>query len=175
MIKLNASSSLSAARGGLASALVLAALLSPARAHAAEDHSGWSWNFTPVLIAPKGDHRLGGGLDPEVQYTLDQGAARLSAGLRIGGYYANDLFGVTTMPTLRLSVPVGPVEPYVSFGMGYGWLPDAGQEGVATMSRLGVIFRFSDSLALGVEGTLQNIAGTDFRFPSIGSMISFDL
>jgi hypothetical protein len=176
MIHVNASRSLTtAARRGIASALTLAALSTSTGVHAAENHSGWSWNFTPVLIAPKGDHRVGGGLDPEVQYTLDQGAARVSAGLRIGGYYANDLFGVTTMPTLRLIVPVGPVEPYVSFGMGYGWLPDAGKEGVATMSRLGVIFRFSESLALGVEGTLQNIAGTDFRFPSIGSMISFDL
>ena len=157
------------------SILTLALVLLPEVAVAAESHSGWSTNFTPVLIAPKGDQDLGGGLDPEVKYTLDQGAARLSAGLRIGGYYARDLFGVTAMPTLRLTVPVGPVEPYASFGINYGWLPDEGEEGVATMSRLGIVFRFSDSLALGVEGTLQQIDGTEFRFPSIGSMISFEL
>lgn len=159
----------------LAPALALALLGAPGVAHAAEDRSGWSWNFTPVLIPPKGDDRLGGGVDPEVQYTLDQGSARLSAGLRIGGYYAKNLFGVTSMPTLRLTVPVGPVEPYVAFGMGYGWIPEADAEGVATMSRLGVVFRFSEDLAIGVEGTLQNIEGTEFRFPSLGSMVSFDL
>lgn len=150
-------------------------LLVPDAAAAAESYAGWSSNFTPVLIAPKGGSDLGGGVDPEVKYTLDSGAARWSAGLRVGGYYAYDLFGVTMMPTLRMTVPVGPVEPYVSFGMGYGWLPDAGQEGVATMSRLGVVFRFNEDLALGLEGTLQQIDETAFRFPSIGSMISFDL
>jgi hypothetical protein len=163
------------ARRALTSALALAALLSPAAASAAEDHSGWSWNFTPVLILPKGDHHLGGGVDPELQYTLDQGLVRWSAGFRIGGYYAYDMLGVTTMPTGRVSVPLGPVEPYASFGMGYGWLPQAGERGVATLSRLGIIFHFSDRLAVGVEGSLQNIYGTDFHFPSLGSMVSFDL
>ena len=110
-----------------------------------------------------------------MEYTVDQGAVRWSAGFRVGGYYAYDMLGVTTMPTLRASVPLGPVEPYASFGVGYGWLPKVGEQGVATLSRLGVIFHFSDRLALGVEGSLQNIYGTDFRFPSLGSMVSFDL
>jgi hypothetical protein len=176
MKKLNTTrSSWNAARHLSAPALALAVLMAPAGAYAAENRSGWSWNFTPVLILPKGDHNVGGGVDPEVQYTLDQGLVRWSAGLRVGGYYANDLFGVTTMPTARLTLPVGPVEPYVAVGVGYGWLPDVRDDGLATMSRLGIVFRFSESFALNVEGTLQGIDGTDFRFPSIGSMLSFDL
>jgi len=174
MTTFRAFNSLVHAARAFAPALALAALIAPTSAHAAETHSGWSWNFTPVLILPKGGHNVGGGIDPEVQYTLDQGAVRWSAGLRVGGYYANDLLGVTTMPTARLAVPLGPVEPYVSFGAGYGWLPKAREDGLATMSRLGILFHFSDSLTLGVEGTLQDIYGTDFRFPSFGSMLSFD-
>jgi hypothetical protein len=38
-----------------------------------------------------------------------------------------------------------------------------------------VVFRFSESFALGVEGTLQKIDGSAFRFPSFGSMVSLDL
>jgi hypothetical protein len=147
----------------------------PSGAAAAANKSGWSLNFTPVLLLPHADDRFGGGADPELKYTFDLGGARLSAGGRIGAYYAKNLFGVTLMPTLRLLVPVGPVEPYASVGMGYGWLPSVGHADFATMARLGVLFRFSERFAIGVEGTLQHLAGSPFRFPSFGSMMSFDL
>ena len=156
--------------------LVLAALLLSAHVVAAEkDHSGWSMNFTPVLVLPSGDYRLGGGVDPELKYTLDLGEARLSAGGRVGAYYAKNLFSVTAMPTLRLMVPIGRVEPYAAIGLGYGWLPDTGREGLATMGRLGFMYRFSERLAIGVEGTIQQIDGSRYRFPSFGSMMSFNL
>lgn len=155
--------------------LALAVLLLPAVAFAEQDKSGWSLNLTPVLIFPDDTYGLGGGADPELKYTLDMGSARLSAGTRIGAYYAKDLFGMTVMPTLRLMVPVGPLEPYVAFGMGYGWLPKTGEEGVATMSRLGMVFRFSERFAIGVEGTIQKLDNTELSFPSFGSMLSIDL
>lgn len=159
---------------GAAAFLFTLSLLIPAAVRAEVDASGWSLNLTPVLVAQDG-YRLGGGADPEVKYTLDRGGARLAAGARIGGYYAKELFGVTVMPTLRLTVPVGPVEPYASFGMGYGWVPDEGEEGVATMSRIGVVFRIHRNFALGAEGTVQKLEGSRYQFPSLGSMISFNL
>jgi hypothetical protein len=154
---------------------ICAALALPAVASAADRKSGWSINFTPTLMFPDGGRRLGGGADPELKYTLDLGGARLSAGGRIGAYYAKNELGVTAMPTLRLMVPVGPVEPYVAFGMGYGWLPNVGHADIATMSRLGVVFRFSERFAIGLEGTLQKLEHSAFRFPSLGSMVSIDL
>ena len=159
------------------SLLVAAAtlLLPPKTASALPNKSGWSINFTPVVMFANDNYRFGGGADPELKYTLDLGGARLSAGGRISGHYAKNLFGVTVMPTLRLTMPVGPVEPYVAFGMGYGWLPSVGHGDFATMSRLGVVFRFSERFALGFEGTLQKLDRSEFRFPSFGSMISLDL
>lgn len=156
-------------------ALVGALLLLPRAAGAQPHKSGWSINFTPVVMFADDNYRFGGGADPELKYTLDLGGARLSAGGRVSGHYAKNLFGLTVMPTLRLTMPVGPVEPYVSFGMGYGWLPSAGHGDFATMSRLGVVFRLSERFALGFEGTLQKLEGSEFRFPSFGSMISLDL
>lgn len=151
----------------------LALSLFAASAAAEEDMSGWSLNFTPVLVI-EDRYDLGGGLDPEIKYTLDQESVRLSAGLRLGGYYAKELWGFTAMPTLRMTVPVGPVEPYVSLGMGWGWLPELEHNDIATMSRLGVVFRITKSFGLGVEGTIQNIHDSEFRFPSFGSMIEID-
>jgi len=156
--------------------LIFAALILAANAAAAEENpSGWSINMTPVLILPSGTDGLGGGVDPEVKYTLDLGDARLSIGGRVGTYYAKNLFSVTVMPTLRLMVPIGSFEPYASIGLGYGWLPDAGRDGLAPMGRLGFVYRFSDHFAAGLEGTIQQLDGSSYRFPSIGSMISFHL
>ncbi|HET9597566.1 MAG TPA: hypothetical protein VFP65_18395 [Anaeromyxobacteraceae bacterium] len=155
--------------------MVLAILLLSAHVAAAEDHSGWSMNFTPVLILPSGNYGLGGGVDPELKYTVDLGEARLSAGGRVGTYYAKNLFSVTVMPTLRLTVPIGRVEPYAAIGLGHGWLPDIGHDGLATMGRLGFVYRFSSRLAIGLEGTVQQIDGSRYRFPSFGSMMSFNL
>jgi hypothetical protein len=36
------------------------------------------------------------------------------------------------------------------------------------------VIRFSESFALGMEGTLQRIAGSKFSFPSFGSMMAFE-
>jgi hypothetical protein len=154
--------------------LALAVLLAP-RVASAEDHSGWSFNMTPVLLLPSDQYRFGGGTDPELKYTLDLGGARLSAGGRVGGYYARNQFGVSVMPTLRLMVPLGAVEPYLSVGMGYGWLPRTDHADLVTMGRVGFLYRFSKNFALGLEATVQNLDGSDFRFPSFGSMMAFDL
>jgi hypothetical protein len=100
---------------------------------------------------------------------------RLSVGGRISGHYAKNLFGFTAMPTLRVMVPIGPVEPYASLGMGYGWLPESGHNHVATMARLGVVFRFSENIAIGAEGTLQKIYDSGYDIASLGSMMAFKL
>lgn len=159
----------------LSAVVVAAALLQPMAAAAVDNHAGWSLNFTPTLIFPKGEYRFGGGVDPELKYTYDLGGLRLSAGGRIGGYYAKNLFSVMAMPTLRVTVPIGPLEPYAAVGAGYGWLPDRGHGDFATMSRLGVVFRFSESFAIGVEGTLQRIYGAGFEILTLGSMMSINL
>ena len=156
--------------------LILAAILLAAGAAAAQEKpSGWTVNMTPVLILPSGDDRLGGGIDPEVKYGFDFGDVQLSVGYRVGVYYAKNLFSVTAMPTLRLTVPVGAVEPYASVGLGYGWLPDTGNDGFAAMARAGFVYHFSERIAVGLEGTLQQVGGSGYRFSSFGSMMSFHL
>ena len=151
------------------------ALLVPHAAAAQDNRSSWSLNMTPVILLPTSDFHFGGGLDPEVKYTLDLGDLRVSAGGRFATYYAKDQLALSAMPTLRLMVPIGPVEPYASVGLGYGWLPNDRHLGLAAMGRLGFVYRFSANFAVGVEATLQQVDGSRLRFPSYGSMMSFDL
>jgi hypothetical protein len=167
-------SPLATSRRLLAPALGLAVLLLSGAA-AAEEASRWTFNFTPVVVFPKDDYRVGGGTDPELRYTRDLGGVRWSAGGRVGAYYAKNLFGVTVMPTLRAALPLGPIEPYLAGGVGYGWLPTIERDGLATMARFGTVFHFSDSFSIGVEATLQQVHGSQFEFPSFGSMMSIDL
>lgn len=155
--------------------LGFAALLLPGLAGAAEE-PGWSLNFTPVLLLPKGDYRVGGGTDPELRYSRAiWGGVRWSAGGRVGAYYAKNLLGVTVMPTLRVMLPLGAVDPYLAGGVGYGWLPETERDGLATMARAGTVLHFSDSFSIGVEATLQQLHGSKFGFPSFGSMMSIEL
>jgi hypothetical protein len=158
--------------------LAFALLLLPGLA-AADDGSGnrtgWVANLTPVLILASGDYRFGGGADPEVRYCFDLGGARLSAGGRVGMYYARNVFGVTAMPTLRLTVPIGRVDPYLAAGVGHGWLTESGHEGVATMARLGFVYRFSKRFAAGLEATYQKLDRSNYQFWSFGSAMAFGL
>jgi hypothetical protein len=142
---------------------------------ARSDRSGWSFNATPVLVLPKNGYRWGGGADPELKYTLDLRWTRLSAGGRVGAYYAKNQFGVSLMPTVRVMVPLGAIEPYVSAGAGYGWLPDTDHADLTTMARAGFVYRFSKKVAVGIEGTHQELRRSDYRFFSVGSMMAFDL
>jgi len=169
----NTESTLRKVRRGTAFALALLGL--HAAAPAAGNHTGWEFSMTPVLIAAQDGYGLGGGADPELRYTRDLGDSRLSAGWRIGAYYVRNRVGVTATPTLRLTVPVGDFEPYVAMGMGYGWIPESGEEGMATLSRAGFTFRFNRRFTVGLEGTAQRIEDTEFFFPSLGSMVSIDL
>jgi hypothetical protein len=114
-------------------------------------------------------------VDPELKYTLDLGGAQLGAGGRVGAFYAKNQLSLTLMPTLRVTVPIDRFEPYAAIGLGYGWLPESGREGVAAMGRVGLVYRFSERLAIGLEGTLHRLDGSRHQFRSLGSMISFGL
>jgi hypothetical protein len=151
------------------------AVQAAAAGEAPKDHLGWSINTTPVLILPEDGFGWGGGADPELKYTLALGPARVSVGGRVGFYYAKDQFGVSAMPTLRLMVPVGALEPYVAGGLGYGWLTKSGHKDFISMTRAGFLYRFSRSFAVGLEGTAQQLDDSNFRFFSVGSMMAFDL
>jgi hypothetical protein len=167
-----------APRRALGPLLALAVLLLPGLAAAVDragNRTGWVANFTPVVLFARGDYRFGGGADPELRYCFDYDRVRLSAGGRVGAYYARNLFGVTAMPTLRLTVPIGPVEPYAAAGMGYGWLTESGHADLATMGRFGSTYRFSRRFAVGLEGTYQRLNGSNFRFWSFGSAVAFNL
>lgn len=150
-------------------------LVIPKAASAAQPDPRWSLNFTPVIIPSGKGYRSGGGLDPEVKYTLSLNGVNVSAGIRVGGYSAKNLFGWMAMPTVRLTLPIGKFEPYAAFGQGYGRLPKLHYDDVATMSRLGFFVHVSEKWGIGIEGTYQEIQGSDFEFYSYGSMVSFDL
>jgi len=155
--------------------LALALLLVPALAAAVDpgNKTGWVANFTPVLVLGNGDHDLGGGADPELRYCFDLGGVRLSAGGRVGLYYAKDVFGVTAMPTLRLTVPVGRFDPYVAAGLGYGWLTELGHSDLATMARGGFVYHFGKRFSAGLEATYQKLDGSALEFWSFGSAMAF--
>ena len=140
---------------------------------ARDTKAGWQFNFTPSLTVNKG-YDVGVGVDPELRYNEKAGPVFLSAGGRAGIYYAQNLFGVTVMPTVQLTVPYEKFDTYLAFGHGLGTLPNNDHSDKATMSRIGVLLHFTEKFSLSIEGTNQNIYNSEFSFVSWGSRVSYE-
>jgi hypothetical protein len=135
--------------------------------------AGWNFSFTPALTVNKG-YDPGIGVDPEFKYGVSAGPLLLSAGARSGIYYAQNLFGVTLMPVVQLTLPGESFDTYVAFGHGLGTLPNNDHTDKATMSRIGVLIHFSEKFSLSIEGTNQNIYNSEFSFVSFGSRVIYE-
>jgi hypothetical protein len=154
-------------------AVVMLAVLAATQVHAKETVGGWHFNMTPTIVVTK-DHTTGIGADPELRYNYKLANVFLSVGGRTGIYYAQDLFGVTLMPTAQLTVPGETFDTYIAFGHGVGTLPNNDHTDKATMSKVGVLIHFTEKFSLSIEGTNQNIYNSEFSFVSFGSAVIYE-
>jgi hypothetical protein len=158
-------------RSLLVAVLVLVADVAFARS----SHEGWVFNFTPAVVSQDESYRFGWGVDPELRYSFSVGGSYLSLGARVAGYDAKNRVGWMAMPTLRLAEPLGAFDAYLAAGYGQGSIPELEHSANAEMYRAGFFYHFSDRIGIGVEGTYQKIANSNFEFFSMGSMIAFEL
>ena len=123
-----------------------------------------------VLIPGEGED-WGGGLDIELRYGIEAGPTILAPGVRGAGYFQSDAFIGIGMPTFRVTLPVGPLAPYVLGGVGYGGITgDAGESGVALMGG-GGLRSLRSRAGIGAEATYQAIVDTPFHGLALGPSI----
>jgi hypothetical protein len=160
----------------LVSALCAAAmLLGAARASADDvpDTPAWNANVGQVtgigvalLVGDGGS--VGGGLELSTRYGLVVGPIVLAPGGRAGGYYLDERLIGVFMATGRVTVPLGPVAPFLQAGAGAGVLSNPGDGGLAWLVGGGLMIHFGSQLAIGVEVSRQGISGTGFDVLAIG-------
>ena len=166
-----------------ASVTVALVVLHPREATAAEEDAeesssaamdanrGLVWGFGPVLLLPTDGGPLGGGLDLGARYGFKAGPTVLAPGGLAAGYFFSGRFVGTVMPTFRVTVPAGPLAPFVMGGLGPGWVSNPGQGGLAMLAGGGLLVHFGRAVAIGGEVTYQKITNTEFESVAIGPSI----
>jgi hypothetical protein len=156
---------------------VLGALPRQAHAESAAESAnrGLHTGFGPVLLLPSGGGSVGGGLNFELRYGIDADPLIIAPGGRLAGYYLDKRFIGTAMPTLRVTVPIGPLAPFLVGGVGGGWISNPGESGLALLGGGGLMIHFGRVLAIGAEASYQTITGTGFKVLSIGPSIAIGL
>jgi hypothetical protein len=135
---------------------------------------GLELGLGPVLVLPSRDTGpWGAGVRLEGRYGFRVGPTVLAPGARFGGYILSERVVGLVLPTFRVTLPVGPLAPYVMGGVGVGWLTNETQSGAALLGGGGLMIHVGRIVALGAEGTYQAITGTEFHSWTIGPSLSF--
>jgi hypothetical protein len=119
-----------------------------------------------VLVPDEGD--VGVGLELSTRYGFPVGPVVLAPGGRIGGYYLGDRLGGMMLATGRVTLPVGPLAPFLQAGAGAGGLSNPAEAGLGWLAGGGLMIHFGRQLAVGVEVSWQGITGTGFEVLAIG-------
>lgn len=168
-------------RSALALTAALALALVPATALAQEEgestamraNRGFKLGLGPELLIPSDGGPMGGGLTLDGRYGIKAGPTVLAPGGRLAGYYISKRFVGTAMPTFRVTVPVGPLAPFLVGGLGPGGMTNDGEGGLAILGGGGLMIHFGRFVAVGAEVTYQKITGTEFEMLGIGPAIHF--
>ena len=165
----------------LASIASVVSIARSARAEEEPDESvamaanrGFKLGIGPTLLLPqRTDGPFGGGLTLEGRYGIKAGPTVLAPGGMLAGYtISSRLIGIA-MPTFRVTLPVGPLAPFILGGVGVGGLANPGEGGVALMGGGGLMIHFGRFFAIGAEASYQTITSTGFQAVAIGPAIAF--
>ncbi len=163
----------------LAAALALTfplAVAVSARASDAQDaNRGLKLGFGPILLVPTDGGPLGGGLILDGRYGIDLGPVIVAPGARAAGYILSERFLGMLTPTARVTVPLGPLAPFVMGGVGPGLITNPSEHGVALLAGGGLMIHVGRFLAFGAEATYQTITDTEFKSLAIGPSLSLGL
>jgi hypothetical protein len=130
--------------------------------------------IAPTLVFPMREGGpYGGGLELGARYGIKAGPTVVAPGGALGGYAISGRFVGLAMPTLRWTIPVGPLAPYALGGVGVGGLSNPGESGLALLGGGGLMIHFGHIFAVGAELTYRTITGTEYSGLALGPIISF--
>ncbi len=170
----------------------LASLLITSSAHADDDgvntntaawrsNRGFQTHLGPSILFPTDSSQgYGFGLEFGLRYGIKAGPTIVAPGARVAGYYQDERFIGDVMPTLRWTIPLGPLAPFVEGGVGAGGVTNPGRGGVALLAGGGLMIHFGDVFGLGVRASYETIPSTAappdtprFSVLSLGPMLQF--
>jgi len=131
-------------------------------------NTGLRVSVAPGLFIPTDGGRVGFSIAGDVRYGVEVGPAVIAPGLRLAGFFPSGFVSLTALATTRVTLPLGPVGPYVMGGVGPGYLSEPSHVGLAYQAGGGLMVHLGRSFALGAEVSYFGITGTDFQSLAIG-------
>jgi hypothetical protein len=137
-------------------------------------NTGLNLGLAPMVLLPARDNGpWGGGLDVQGRYGLRVWKTVVAPGAMLGGYTISGRLIGLAMPTLRWTIPIGPLAPYGVGGIGYGGITNPGDSGLGWLAGGGLMIHFGHVVGIGAELTYRAITGTDYGALVLGPQISF--
>lgn len=140
-----------------------------AREIVAAYNQGLRIGIAPGVFIPARGGRVGFSVAADVRYGFRVAPALVIApGLRLGGYFPPRERIAMALGMLRLTVPIGPVGPYVMGGAGVGWVRTEETVGVAYLGGGGFMVHIGTRFGIGAEASYSAITSTRFRVIAVG-------
>jgi hypothetical protein len=131
-------------------------------------NTGLRFALAPGVIVLPDRGEVGFSIAGDMRYGFALKPIILAPGARVAGYFPPHGTAALGLATLRLTVPVGPLGPFVVGGAGPGYVSDPSRAGLAYLAGGGLMVHFGTRFAFGAEVAYQAIAATNFGVISFG-------
>jgi hypothetical protein len=134
-------------------------------------NKGLRISLVPGIFIPVHGGDVGFFFAADFRYGFQVGPMVIAPGLRPAGYFPPHQTILTGLATLRLTFPLGPVGPFITGGVGPGWIKEPSTVGVAYSGGGGFMVHIGTRFGFGAEATYQGITDTYFRALFVGPLI----
>jgi len=131
-------------------------------------NTGFRFSIAPGIFIPINGERVGFSIAGDFRYGIEVGPIVVAPGARLAGYFPSNLTVLAAMATTRLTLPLGPVGPYVVGGVGPGWVSEPSRAGLAWLAGGGLMVHIGTRFGIGAEATYQAITNTRFKALFVG-------
>ncbi len=136
-------------------------------------NTGVRFSVAPGIFIPINGGRVGFSISGDLRYGIETGPVVVAPGVRLAGYFPSDLTVLAALATTRVTMPLGPVGPYVVGGLGPGWVSEPSRAGLAWLAGGGFMVHIGTRFGLGAEATYQAITNTAFKALFVGPSLLF--
>jgi hypothetical protein len=136
-------------------------------------NTGFRFSIAPGIFIPiNGDH-VGFSIAGDLRYGIEVGPVVVAPGVKLAGYFPTEVTILAALATTRLTVPLGPVGPYIVGGLGPGWVSEPSRAGLAWLAGGGFMVHIGTRFGIGAEATYQAITNTRFKAIFVGPALLF--
>lgn len=136
-------------------------------------NTGFRFSIAPGVFIPINGERVGFSIAGDLRYGIETGPVVVAPGVRLAGYFPSDLTVLAALVTTRVTLPLGPVGPYVVGGVGPGWVSEPSRAGLAWLAGGGFMVHIGTRFGIGAEAIYQAITNTNFKALFVGPSLLF--